>query len=43
MIKVAPDGRVLDFVMNDRCTAGTGRFLQVMAAALIGWERVGQN
>lgn len=27
-------GRVLDFEMNDRCAAGTGRFLEVMAAAL---------
>lgn len=24
-------GKVLDFVMNDRCAAGTGRFLEVMA------------
>jgi len=28
------DGRVLDFAMNDKCAAGTGRFLEVMAAAL---------
>jgi len=34
VIKVDPEGKVLDFVMNDRCAAGTGRFLQVMAAAL---------
>jgi len=27
-------GGVSDFVMNDRCAAGTGRFLEVMAAAL---------
>ncbi|SHK85045.1 acyl-CoA dehydratase activase [Desulforamulus aeronauticus] len=27
-------GKVLDFAMNDKCAAGTGRFLQVMAAAL---------
>ena len=27
-------GRVLNFVMNDRCAAGTGRFLEVMAQAL---------
>ncbi len=25
------DGRVKDFVMNDKCSAGTGRFLEVMA------------
>jgi predicted CoA-substrate-specific enzyme activase len=27
-------GRVLDFAMNDKCAAGTGRFLEVMAHAL---------
>lgn len=27
-------GRVVDFVMNDKCSAGTGRFLEVMANAL---------
>lgn len=28
------NGRVVEFVMNDKCAAGTGRFLEVMAAAL---------
>ncbi len=27
-------GKVLDFQMNDKCAAGTGRFLEVMASAL---------
>jgi predicted CoA-substrate-specific enzyme activase len=27
-------GRVVDFAMNDKCAAGTGRFLEVMARAL---------
>lgn len=27
-------GKVKDFVMNDKCAAGTGRFLEVMARAL---------
>jgi len=27
-------GKVLDFAMNDKCAAGTGRFLEVMAHAL---------
>ncbi|NLC11498.1 MAG: 2-hydroxyglutaryl-CoA dehydratase [Firmicutes bacterium] len=27
-------GKVTDFVMNDKCAAGTGRFLEVMASAL---------
>jgi len=30
----ASGGRVLDFEMNDRCAAGTGRFLEVMATTL---------
>ncbi len=34
VISVDTDGRVLDFVMNDKCAAGTGRFLEVMAGAL---------
>jgi predicted CoA-substrate-specific enzyme activase len=33
-IRVGPGGRVLDFAMNDKCAAGTGRFLEVMAGAL---------
>ena len=33
-IRVGPDGRVLRFEMNDRCAAGTGRFLENMAHAL---------
>ena len=28
------DGKVKNFVMNDKCAAGTGRFLEVMARAL---------
>ena len=28
------DGRVADFLMNDKCSAGTGRFLDVMASTL---------
>ncbi len=33
-IKLKPDGTILDFILNDRCAAGTGRFLEVMARAL---------
>jgi predicted CoA-substrate-specific enzyme activase len=33
-IKVDSNGNVLDFVMNDKCAAGTGRFLEVMARTL---------
>jgi len=28
------DGRLVDFVMNDKCAAGTGRFLEVLAETL---------
>lgn len=28
------DGKLIDFVMNDKCAAGTGRFLEVTAATL---------
>ncbi|MBC7287314.1 MAG: 2-hydroxyglutaryl-CoA dehydratase [Armatimonadetes bacterium] len=34
VIRVSADGLPVDFALNDRCAAGTGRFLEVMAAAL---------
>lgn len=34
VIVLGPKGSVADFVMNDKCAAGTGRFLDVMARAL---------
>lgn len=34
LLRLEPDGRVRDFVMNDRCAAGTGRFLEVVAERL---------
>ena len=33
-IRIGTDGDVVNFVMNDKCAAGTGRFLEVMARAL---------
>ncbi len=37
------EGRVKEFVMNDKCAAGTGRFLEVMARALeIDLEQFGR-
>ena len=33
-IKIGPEGQVLDFCMNDKCAAGTGRFLGAAAMAL---------
>jgi (R)-2-hydroxyacyl-CoA dehydratese activating ATPase len=34
LLRLHEDGTVGDFVMNDRCAAGTGRFLELMAARL---------
>ena len=34
VIAVSPKGKPTDFQMNDKCAAGTGRFLEVMARAL---------
>jgi predicted CoA-substrate-specific enzyme activase len=34
VISVSKEGKVLDFKMNDRCAAGTGRFFEGMARAL---------
>lgn len=33
-ISLSADGKVIKFEMNDRCAAGTGKFLEVMAQAL---------
>ncbi len=33
-IRVSPTGEILDFCMNDKCAAGTGRFLGAAASAL---------
>lgn len=33
-ISLDEKGRVVNFIMNDKCAAGTGRFLEVMARAL---------
>jgi predicted CoA-substrate-specific enzyme activase len=42
VIKLDSDGNMLDFAMNDKCAAGTGRFLEVMAHALeVDLEKLG--
>jgi predicted CoA-substrate-specific enzyme activase len=42
-IAIDGDGRVIDFAMNDKCAAGTGRFLEVMARALeVDLDRFGE-
>ncbi|MEJ2216232.1 MAG: acyl-CoA dehydratase activase [Gemmatimonadota bacterium] len=33
-IRVSPNGEILDFCMNDKCAAGTGRFLGAASSAL---------
>jgi len=43
VILAGPNGKVLNFTMNDKCAAGTGRFLEVMAAKLgISLEDLGK-
>lgn len=34
VIKLDEGGNVVDFVMNDKCAAGTGRFIEMMAQSL---------
>lgn len=34
VIRLTPSGRVENFIMNDKCAAGTGRFLEVMAGTM---------
>ena len=42
-IRLDSSGKVLRFVMNDKCAAGTGRFLEVMSQALhIVFEKWGE-
>jgi predicted CoA-substrate-specific enzyme activase len=42
VIHVGRGGKVLDFAMNDKCAAGTGRFLEVMATRLhLDLDRLG--
>jgi predicted CoA-substrate-specific enzyme activase len=44
VIRVKPDGGVAEFEMNDRCAAGTGRFLENMALALdLSVDQLGQH
>jgi predicted CoA-substrate-specific enzyme activase len=34
VVKVSPEGKVLDFAINEKCAAGTGAFVEAMARAL---------
>ncbi|MCG0274894.1 MAG: acyl-CoA dehydratase activase [Thermosediminibacteraceae bacterium] len=43
VIRLDDSGNVVDFVMNDKCSAGTGRFLEVMARTLgVSIEEMGK-
>lgn len=43
VISISDQGQVVDFMMNDKCAAGTGRFLEVMAQALdVELEELGE-
>jgi len=43
LIRLNPEGAVRDFAMNDRCAAGTGRFLEMVAARLdVPLEKLGE-
>ena len=43
VIGISPKGDVVDFAMNDKCAAGTGRFLENTASRLgVPLERMGQ-
>ncbi len=35
VIRISPNGKVIDFAMNDKCAAGTGRFLENTAKRLV--------
>ncbi|MFN2233093.1 MAG: acyl-CoA dehydratase activase [Anaerolineales bacterium] len=43
VIRISPDGKVIDFAMNDKCAAGTGRFLENTAQRLaVPLEKMGE-
>lgn len=43
VIRVNDKGRVIEFEMNDKCAAGTGRFIEVMAKALnVELDKIGE-
>jgi predicted CoA-substrate-specific enzyme activase len=44
VIRIGANGKVGDFAMNDKCAAGTGRFLEVMARTLeLDLEQMGER
>ena len=44
VIRIGPAGEVIDFAMNDKCAAGTGRFLEIILGRLrIPYEEVAEQ
>ena len=44
LVEVGENGKVLNFAMNDRCAAGTGKFIEMVAATLnIPLEKTGET
>jgi predicted CoA-substrate-specific enzyme activase len=44
VIRIGPAGEVVDFAMNDKCAAGTGRFLEVILGRLrVPFEEVAEQ
>jgi len=44
VIRISDEGRVIDFAMNDKCAAGTGRFLENTARRLkVPLDQMGQE
>lgn len=43
-IKIDSSGKIVDFVMNDKCAAGSGRFIEVIADTLeVALDQVGER
>jgi predicted CoA-substrate-specific enzyme activase len=43
-IKINGSGKIVDFVMNDKCAAGSGRFIEVIADTLgVALDQVGER
>lgn len=44
VIRLGPGGEVADFAMNDKCAAGTGRFLEVILPRLdVSWDELAER
>lgn len=44
VIRLDDRGKVVDFAMNDKCAAGTGRFIEMMSRTLeVPLDEMGEN